>query len=384
MVKDRVSLTDSLSLIGGNAQRSFYRPELDVLRFFAFLMVLGSHSLPGPVGPGTKAHILRALQHGSALGVPVFFLLSAYLITDLLIREKRSTGTINIRNFYIRRILRIWPLYFLALAMAYAVGIFLPAQRLTAGGLASLLLLTGNWYSAYHDLPILALALWSLSIEEQFYLIWPSLVRRASERLVIVAAAVLWVGAQLYTWFLAGPLGMSSGRLRADSLIEFQYFALGTLLAFYLSGSLPQLSKPIRVVLIVLGLLALYGGEYLFGVLASKGPIVPQQAVLVFAVAGLGGSSLLYGFLGATLPRWVSPIVNLGKISYGLYVFHLGFISLTLLAAAHLHFTHRLFLLVVFVSLPITITTAQLSYKYLERPFLLLKKRFTLVESREI
>ena len=107
-----------------NARGSFYRPELDILRFGAFLLVFLHHALPhATIDYFTSdygifkqaASLLAGIARAGALGVDLFFALSAYLITELLLRERRSHGAIDIRAFYIRRILRIWPLYYFAL-----------------------------------------------------------------------------------------------------------------------------------------------------------------------------------------------------------------------------------------------------------------------------
>src|SRR5580704_18886297 len=99
------------SLTATNA--SFYRPELDVLRFVAFLLVFFYHSVTVANG------IFDSFRIAGALGVCLFFLLSSYLITELLEREKSQSGDIHLRAFYIRRGLRIWPLYFIVLLADY-------------------------------------------------------------------------------------------------------------------------------------------------------------------------------------------------------------------------------------------------------------------------
>src|SRR5271157_1881088 len=97
------------------SQEPFYRPELDCLRFFAFLGVFVHHSIPKEPS-FFRAHglpvILSNFSYAGAFGVDLFFCLSAYLITKLLLREKDLTGHLNVKAFYVRRILRIWPLYF--------------------------------------------------------------------------------------------------------------------------------------------------------------------------------------------------------------------------------------------------------------------------------
>src|SRR5580704_10177801 len=101
--------------------KSFYRPELDALRFFAFLAVFLFH-FNRPVDlyvqhgiPRVVALTATSLIQGGVFGVDLFFVLSAYLITELLIREKEVCGSLDVKGFYLRRILRIWPLYFFAI-----------------------------------------------------------------------------------------------------------------------------------------------------------------------------------------------------------------------------------------------------------------------------
>lgn len=91
----------------------YYRPELVVLRFIAFTMVFVVHRMDYiPIDPAQNYWLYKICLLGD-LGVPVFFLLSAFLITELLFRENDETGRIQFKAFYMRRILRIWPLYFL-------------------------------------------------------------------------------------------------------------------------------------------------------------------------------------------------------------------------------------------------------------------------------
>ena len=126
----------------------FYRPELDVLRFIAFGMVFLSHA----VGQYRLADV-------GILGVPVFFMLSAFLITELLLQEKQKTGTVHVSSFYIRRILRIWPLYFAALALGslfvwpwravttifHFPEFFIPCCLRATGGLHFMVTFWGEW-----------------------------------------------------------------------------------------------------------------------------------------------------------------------------------------------------------------------------------------------
>ena len=145
-----------------HSKQTFYLPELDALRFFAFLAVFLCHVA---VRDGRFTWEART----GMLGVDLFFALSAFLISELLLREKDRNGTLDVRAFWIRRILRIWPLYFTMLAVAFILRAPLRESLLTLIGFA---LFAGNFAALFATPSPLIGALWSLSIEEQFYLPW--------------------------------------------------------------------------------------------------------------------------------------------------------------------------------------------------------------------
>src|SRR5271163_828203 len=109
--------------VGRSIGARFYRPELDCLRFFAFFAVFVFHSPGGDAAYYAARHVphpelVAGAISGGRFGVDLFFLLSAYLITELLLREQERFGKLDVRKFYARRILRIWPLYFLGILIA--------------------------------------------------------------------------------------------------------------------------------------------------------------------------------------------------------------------------------------------------------------------------
>lgn len=176
-------IPDQIQSSGRSESTRYYRPELDCLRFIAFFYVFVRHvwheiefgtadlSIP-PILVG----ILQPIIAAGLYGVDVFFALSAFLITKLLLLERDRTGAVHVRSFYLRRILRIWPLYFafVLLLMPYevlAVGVRLKYY-------ASLFTFTQNWYCSWNTVveSTLTLALWSVCVEEQFYLVWPFLI----------------------------------------------------------------------------------------------------------------------------------------------------------------------------------------------------------------
>ena len=112
-----------------------------------------------------------------AFGMGMFFLLSAFLITELLLRERQKTGTIHLRAFYIRRVCRIWPVYIFILVLSWTLGHLFPDSFWMSWRRAvAFFLMCGNWYVMFNGfLPFTTGHLWSISLEEQFYLLWPTL-----------------------------------------------------------------------------------------------------------------------------------------------------------------------------------------------------------------
>src|SRR5580700_10426510 len=101
-------------------QKRFYRPELDLLRLLAFALIFVHHATPASYIRSYP--FLQRFSDACEAGLQLFFLLSAFLIAELLLREKEETGSIHLKAFYIRRILRIWPLYFLTISAGAALG----------------------------------------------------------------------------------------------------------------------------------------------------------------------------------------------------------------------------------------------------------------------
>lgn len=364
----------------------FYRPELDVLRFVAFMVVFTGHSLAIPVHPGLWQSLAIWLDRCTLCGVPLFFLLSSYLLTELLYREKSATGTINIAAFYKRRILRIWPLYFTVLFGLSLLGFWIPTLHLKPGAFFSFVFLLGNVYTYFHGYVQEMLSpLWSISVEEQFYLFWPSLTRAAGRRTLgsLCGAAVL--ASQVAMAYLCLHHGSLLPQVAVSSFINLQYFALGAICCLALNRKMPALSTPARLALAAAALVCLIASTVLLNSNAP-GPLVRAEAMMPgLLIAGVGLSLLLVAVLGVTLPSWMSPFIYLGKISFGLYLLHTICIHFVIWAAqAWFGLEHGHFAMKWLVALPLSALIAHLSYRYLESPFLRLKERFTVIESRGV
>lgn len=372
----------------------YYFPELDVLRFLAFLSVFIVHRLDHrPIKPDQHFWLYNISLLGN-FGVPVFFLLSAFLITELLMREHDRFGTIDIRSFYMRRILRIWPLYFavfygLVLLMHVIPHVGPPDPR----SWAAFTLFAGNWYICVHGwIPAFPVnPLWSISVEEQFYIAIPLIAlygRRIG--LQVIALTLLAVSYAMVTWYAwAGWHGFSSQW--TNSFVQFQFFSAGTLLSLALNGRIPQWSPATRALAIATGIVCLFVASVYFGVQADTPSSTVLGAPLGWGLVLAGTLLFFLSLLGAPTRFLPRPIVYLGRISYGLYLFHELVYTLVFHTwKAQLHRLSTLLHLPAWdgglgttIAFCTTVLMAHLSYQFYERPFLRLKRRFTYVPSRD-
>jgi peptidoglycan/LPS O-acetylase OafA/YrhL len=393
--------------IGGPAQsrpeagERFYLPELDILRFFAFLAVFATHvayhSLFG----------LNAAGLAGSFGVDLFFALSSYLITRLLLRERLVAGHVDVRSFYMRRILRIWPLYFFYLALAFCVSrlIYAHGNRafvntigyISPGYFLTLFFLCGNFaMGIWGEVGLLLSPLWSLCVEEQFYLVWPQTVRRAS-RATLVAIAVGMLVVSIVARLIAPTLGYGPVPVWLFTFTRLDPIAAGILLALAPASLCTGLGRISRAVLVLAGLACWWFAAAWCEVRSPDATTL--QMGLGYPAAALGSVAFLAAALGAgdpnsqfLLKRW---LIYLGKISYGLYVYHGFVISMTRYLAYEMvvHWPSRLgsppsitvlWLLYIMSSLSFTVIVAASSYRWLEAPFLRLKRGFTVVASRPV
>jgi peptidoglycan/LPS O-acetylase OafA/YrhL len=368
----------------------FYRPELDGLRFIAFFAVFVHHTFLFGVGrphhgiSQRLANALGTLAAAGAFGVDLFFVLSAYLITELLLRERDLQGAVDVPAFYARRILRIWPLYFFALAIALLLGLTLPGEEMDVRHLLAFVFFLGNWAFMAHPIASVAAPLWSVSVEEQFYLLWPWAVRRGTRpRFIVLAVAGMAVGATV-RFFMARahshePWFSKGSFTRVDGI------AFGVLLSALLNHRLPRLGRSARLALASASLASLLWIAHALGLLDEVPLALP--ATLGWTWVGLACAGLVLAVLGdengpGALLRHPA-LVYLGRISFGLYAYH----QLALLLAGRLFPLHATragqWAAHFAVALTLTLMAAVLSFRWLEQPFLRLKRlRFTIIPSR--
>lgn len=368
----------------------YYRPQLDWLRFIAFLMVFAFHAKPaGPLTiaqtsvPGTMLDYLwKPLAWAGSHGVDIFFVLSAFLITELLLREKAQHGAVHIRSFYVRRILRIWPLYFVFALIVFPLDFYV--FRGDSLYYAMLLAFIGNWYNVCWGGFFTSTGhLWTVSVEEQFYLVWPHLAQFFSVRAFRRLLVNLLVISALYRFATIYLLWPDASAVYEDTLARMDCFAVGGLLALAYHRKEPRFGRFLGLCLFLVAA----AGFWTIGMAADE--THGASALWSFPLATAGAAAMLVAMLtvpAASVPgRIARSFGYLGKISYGLYMWHVpaGFLvayAFGIAGTNHMKWP----VLTATVGFAVTLIAAMLSYAMLERPFLRFKQRFTYVASRPL
>ena len=366
----------------------YYRPELDWLRFIAFLAVFLSHAFPTAIqdyravgAPQSLAYFMALFFQTGAFGLDLFFALSSFLITELLLLEKGRTGNVHVKSFYIRRILRIWPLYFAFILTVCPFDVAFGKSPILY--YVAMLAFSGNWYNVFRSMGAsISFPLWSVSLEEQFYIVWPNLVRRtkpnrfAAIMVLILASTILYRSLFVY----ANP--SDSIAVWFNTFTRLDAFALGGLLAWLLHNRSLTFSYAVRVCV-----LATAAGLLWFVGTSPNGGHYGTSAVWAYPTVALASALCILAFVTApprhTYSKPFQILSYLGKISYGLYVFHYAAIVFTrqvlpdgVVPDAWAWVCRAI------IAAIVTLTVSMASYEFLEKPFLRLKRRFTYVESR--
>lgn len=372
-------------------------PNLDGLRFFSFLSVFLYHcylsffshlQTSDPTAYGIIAFLFR---HGY-LGVNFFFVLSGFLITFLLIREKEFKGTIHVGKFYVRRILRIWPLYYLCLVIGFVI---FPLVKQLAGETASES--ADPWYyiffAANFDYmrtwpvkpeAILLSVLWSVAVEEQFYLTWPLLLKYLSARVYPFIFPAIIILSLIFRSIYTQPT-------EADHAVRYFHtfsligdMAVGGLFAYLLSyenrfkAFITTMSKPLILMIYVATVLAVLFKSSIF---PCGFPVIWER----LTIAVLFGLIIVeQNFADNSLFKTgkLKLISKLGIYTYGLYCLHLLGMYITVkifsrfgLPEADIFVAFGAAILSLLFSIGISLA----SYHLFEKWFLRLKDKFAFV-----
>lgn len=372
----------------------FYLPQLDGLRFCAFLLVFVHHS---PVFPGSRA--AAAVKEFGFVGVDLFFVLSAYLLIALLQREYTATGATDFGKYFIRRALRIWPLFYVYIAACFVYFLASDGKDLAVitGRTIGHVFLVDNFFTAFdgHYNPLnFTPHLWTIAFEEQIYVFIPLLftaivaLRRTPMAFAIIAGAIM-VAEPILRW---GVTRFSNSELIPWTVpfLHFDTIFAGLLLGAGVGSRVKE--KIPGDVFVIIGLLIL--GFVFFQPPDSDLFRASGRAVYLFTFLACAFFLIVLGNLDGR--SWTArllacqPFVFLGRISYGLYVWHWvgnefgpGLARQWLPALVSSQNSIVSWTSLVGTALSLTVALSVTSYFVLERPFLRIKTRFTVVPNRK-
>lgn len=364
------------------ARASFYYPELDGLRCLAFALVFLHHSIQADAlanlvtGPLKQVAIAAAnFVSNGWMGVELFFVLSGFLLMSLLLKEREAFGKVNLKLFYARRILRIWPLYFTFLFAGMFMCCLLAPGTPMWKHLAWFGLFGGNFAMALGKSWVVPpmCPLWSLCVEEQFYLglgiLW--LLLRGPG--AILAASCLLCAASMICRHVAVAMGVGHQMYYHNFFSHADPMFVGCILAFVWMRFENKLAHRRKV-----GTALTVCSSATLLVLACT---VRDTAMLISCGAALWAVfmlGLLCGGAGRELFR-IPAVTRFGRLTYGMYVMHVFvicmYIRFTLPVANLSPVTCTLSAL---ATLPVTLLLAGLSWKYLEGPFNDLRHKLSL------
>ena len=357
-------------------RRYFY--TLDALRSLAFLTVFLAHL------PLTGFPVINFLTESGGLRVTFFFVLSGFLITYILLHEKESKGKVKLKKFFVRRALRIWPLFYAMLLFAYLTPYILDFLQLpyssdgyTPNWLFSALFLENYMMMFTESTPNVSplLVTWSLCIDEHFYILWGILFYLVPSKkihwVIIISIITAVITRIVYTHYSI---------LTIDLFSNLDYFAFGAIPAYliikkeHIIERLTTFSSSIKYLLTVITICT---------ILFFSNFKIPGMYIYMPVIIGS-----LYGLVIAfTLPSgknklFISNKNILSKISpytYGLYLFHTIFLNLFLQLFGLYGFPLNNFLYIVLLgilALGCSLIASIISFKFFESKFLLLKRYF--------
>jgi peptidoglycan/LPS O-acetylase OafA/YrhL len=356
--------------------KSFHFKNLDSIRTIAFFSIFLAHAFytESPMVENSAAFQWAVkFRDIFSFGVPIFFVLSGFLISFLMLREQQTHGVFSIKNFYVRRVLRIWPVYFMVLVFGFVIFPIIrtsvlrqPYHETASPWMYALFLSNFDQINA-GALPFGAGLgpTWSVSVEEQFYLFWPVMLLLFKDRMFLFPVLVVMACAI----FFSAYLNLS----RKHTLHCLIYLSTGALFA-YLSIYREKWIRNATAVSPVYLLLAIAG--IVAGIHASSHAIAPYVAI-----AFLIGYVIIYQCYGSRLNFGSIPFLErFGKYTYGLYLYHvICNLFAHVLVDDILRWQDSVATAVFIkpiVSLTLSLVLSYLSYRYVESYFLGLKERF--------
>lgn len=370
-----------------------YFPNLNGLRFIAALLVVIHHSEQFKyIFKIDNYWDVRSIRNVGQLGVILFFVLSGFLITYLLLKEKNDAGTISIKHFYFRRILRIWPLYYLIMILAFFIlpyfSLFsIPGFTESFNAdywsifILFLLFLPNVALVMYSPVPFASQS-WSVGVEEQFYLLWPWIIKKSKKPLNLLFAIIFF--SLIIYWVLSFMHKNSSDYIVSQLFRFWEHFnidcmAIGGIAAWILFNKKEKIllffyNKYLQIIVYLLTVGALVKGFY-FPVIIPYLDLNCEFYAFLFAVIILNLASN---------PNSIISMENklldyLGKISYGLYMYHVLAIVITIkLVVPFFPSNNFIFYLSNVILLMIM---SSISYELFEKKFIKMKVKYSKILS---
>lgn len=368
-----------------NTSQPIYLPGLNGIRAIAAICVVISHcniALPefGIYNLSLFGFNKDQSPNGwwfGAQAVTMFFVLSGFLITYLLCVEYEKKKDVKIKNFYIRRLLRIWPAYFLYILLAI-IGVYVFNDLLPSINILFYIFFLANIPYALNSTVLLMGHLWSISVEEQFYLFWPWFFKRNNKKklkylFIILIILQFLIRVILWLFFPGSFIAMLSSVSRFDCMMIGGLFAI-----LFLEKSV--------ITNIMNNKLVQYGNWILLAIIMFINLKFLNQLVTIYLVC-LCVSIIIIGQISVVnrmINLEISLLEELGKLSYGIYIYHPLVIFLFSKTGIFEQITDPYVKFVsVFASILIaTFVFSFISYNLYEKNFLKLKTKFMIVKSK--
>lgn len=348
-----------------------YFKSLDGLRCVSILAVIFHHT-------ASKFYPNIAILHLGHMGVHLFFAISGFLITTLFLREKDISNDISLKKFYMRRILRIFPIYYLIIAVyVVLVPIFKSPEdsKQFFHNLPYFLTYTSDWFTNYSQSHLTFYFAWSLAVEEQFYLFWPWFEKYLRGPWAVISMCMIILIVQLTDF------GFFSAFFKSNDLIHIIIVNIAPAICFgVLLAHLLHNPRGFQIAAKVIGWR--YSSAFAaFLLLFVMWWLGPSMFIIQFLMAVLVGSCAIRED-HVLSPFLTQPVVRqAGKVSYGMYLMHMLVFNFILDAIAiPFSLNDPMFL---FVSTSVfTFLMAQLSYNYFEGYFFRLKQKYVVLPAQ--
>ncbi|MDP3557229.1 MAG: acyltransferase [Bacteroidota bacterium] len=374
--------------------KNIYFSGLNGLRFFAALAVIVTHIelIKWQMGYPSLYLANKIFFELGGLGVVFFFVLSGFLITYLLLKEKEKAGTIDVKKFYLRRILRIWPLYFLITILGFFV---LPhfhfmdipyfskfeAHLSILNLILFLVMLPNLAFAIFKPIPHIGQS-WSIGVEEQFYLIWPWVVKNSKnilKTLCIIIALLISIKIIVLFVFKLNPQNANLLILKNFiAMFKIESMAIGGVGAWMVFKK-KYFQKVLSNTVLIFSLVAVIALIYFTPSTIQDGIFLVYSVLFLIIILNVSLNTM------SVIKIENKLFIFLGNISYGLYMYHLivvaAFIGFLKYIGFQVDNSFVSQLVVYSGAILLTILVAWLSYHYFESWFLKLKHKFTVIKS---